>query len=97
MHNIDMTLTLCDTGTQTPFVYYQTIAELLRHSYELKNYGFGALVRLLGGSYGNVDTVAIKPGFNLAFERILFQKSNKQTDDAVCDLNVFKNLVALLK
>lgn len=82
---------------QTPYVYYQTIAELLKNSYDIKNYGFGALIRILVGPPGNPDFLSVKSGIDLAFEQILLRKHSKRADDALMDLNILKNLLKLVR
>ena len=74
---------------QTPYIYYQTIAELLCESSDLNNKGLASLIRLLNGSHGTMVCIDIKSGIDLAFDRVALNKDKS--------LNIIKNILKIVK
>lgn len=73
------------------------MARLLENSYVVNNNGFGALVRLLPSYPGTSEPLHIKPGIEMALERMILGCNQKGYDYATSGMNVLKNLVSLIK
>ncbi|KAG4068286.1 hypothetical protein HA402_007806 [Bradysia odoriphaga] len=82
---------------QSPFIFHQTVAKLLENSYVVNNNGFGALVRLLPSYHGTPEPLQIKPGIEMALERLILGSTRKRYEFVATGLNVLKNLVSLIK
>lgn len=82
---------------QSPFIFHQTVAKLLENSYVVNNNGFGALVRLLPSYHGTPEPLQIKPGIEMALERLMLGSNRKRYEYVDTGLNVLKNLVSLIK
>lgn len=74
--------------------YHQTIDELLTSSTNMNTLGISALIRILGGPNGIPENIEVKPGLELALERILLQsKGNKNTETHF----ILKNILNVIK
>lgn len=73
------------------------MAKLLENSYIVNNNGFGALVRLLPSYHGTPEPLQIKPGIEMALERLILGSNRKRYDYVATGMNVLKNLVSLIK
>lgn len=73
------------------------MAKLLENSYIVNNNGFGALIRLLPSHHGSPEPLQIKPGIEMALERLILGSNRKRYDHVAVGLNVIKNLVSLIK
>lgn len=56
-----------------------------------------SLIRLVPGPLGTPEYVQLKPGIELALDRILLSPERKLTDDVIRDYNSLKNLSTLIK
>ena len=83
---------------QSPYIYHQSVAELLACSYTAtNNNGLGALIRLLPGIQGCPEWVQLTPGIEIALEWILIQDLKNEPAHIERNLNVLKNLVTLVR
>lgn len=63
----------------------------------VNNNGLAALVRLLPSYHGTPEPLQIKPGIDMALERLLLDSNRKRYDCVATGVNVLKNLVSLIK
>lgn len=85
------------SAPQSPFIFHQAVAKLLENSYAVNNNGFGALVRLLPSYHGAPEPLHIKPGIEMAMEKLILGSNRKQYDYVATGLNILKNVVSLIK
>lgn len=84
-------------SSKNQLIYHQTIAELLsKPSYSNKN-ALGCLIRLLGGSNGNVDIPSIEFGLELALEKFFMVDKRRQNETDNIGYNIINNLVNIVR
>ncbi|KAJ6637430.1 Integrator complex subunit 5 [Pseudolycoriella hygida] len=82
---------------QAPYIFHQTVAKLLEKSYVINNNGLGALIRILSSHVEIPEPLQVKPGIEMALERLILGSNRKRNDYAATGLNILKNLVSLIQ
>jgi hypothetical protein len=82
------------TGSKSPYLYYQTISQILINiSNDLNSAPINSLARIIGGTYGVTEVPDIKPGLQLALDTI--QMANKKNQQQI--YNILQNSLHIIK
>lgn len=85
-------------GSQSPLIYHQTVAELMKRNYSVDRNGLSALVRFVSVPLGIADALQVGPAIELALDELFVHTKHRWgVDDDDLDLNVLTNLLTLIR
>lgn len=84
-------------STKNQLIYHQTIAELLSKPSTVNKNALGCLIRLLGGSTGNIDVPNFEFGLELALEKFFMVDKRRQKDMDEMGYNIINNLMNIIR